>query len=184
MREASSRGSGCGEALEDSEGSFPHPTFRISIRLTVLGPTVPRGIQLDREKCHCQSMLYMTGKKIIFFSRELRSFSKIVERSFVGSNEPVNLCKFQGSSFDVFFGGGIFQSSSGPKRWEEGRFRGAGRAPGLEASEECGAPTQRWGEGHSRGCAARRALRQAKSMLHRPNAGGKAARGAAPRAGP
>ena len=152
----------------------------------------------------------MTGKKIIFFSRQLTSFSKIVERSFVGSNEPVNLCKIQGSSFDGFFWANFskfFRTQTlggrpvtrrwpraGPRRQRRvwctdptlgGRpLAGLRRAPGLEASEGCVAPTQRWGEGRSRGCAARRALRPAKTVVHRPNAEGKAARGDAPRAGP
>ena len=80
------------------------PTFRISERLTVLRPPVARGTQLDRDKYHCQSWLYTAGKKIIFFSREPTAFSRILERSFVRPNEPVNVCKFQSPTFN----GGFF----------------------------------------------------------------------------
>ena len=90
------------------------PTFRISERLTVLRPPVARGTQLDRDKYHCQSWLYTAGKKIIFFSREPTAFSKILERSFVRPNEPVNVCKFQSSTFSGFLGVANFSKYADP----------------------------------------------------------------------
>ena len=79
------------------------PIFRFSERLTVLRQPVALGNHIDRDKYHCQSWLYTAEKKIKFFSRKPTAFWKILERSLVGPNEPVNVCKFQSSTLNCFF---------------------------------------------------------------------------------
>ena len=113
------------------------------------------------------------------FSPKITAFSKILERSFFGPHEPVNMCNFQSSSFNGFLGAKFTIISLHPNA---GNKAAPGAAAPLWAHTPAKSVLRRpaaWRKA-ARGAAAAalRAQSPGKSVVRRPAAGRKAARGA------